>query len=231
MSSRLILAGGGEAEDSRPLDERFARWIGPGGRMLYWPIAMNLIAMDGQQPRTYAQCLDWVSCVYRLLGVTDIEMWTSLADRDPGELDHFDAVFIGGGNTFRLLHLVRQAGFDQALARFAAQGGAIHGGSAGAILLGRDIATCAHMDTNDVGVVDTAGLDLAGGYAIWCHYRPEDDRSVAAYIEDYGFPVLALSERSGVQVEGDHLSAVGFEPLVQFTSRGRRVIDVGERVP
>ncbi len=223
---RLILAGGGRAEDSRPLDERFAEWIGPAGRMLYLPIAM-----DGQRPYTYAQCLDWVSSVYHPLGVTDIEMWTSLANRDHAELDGFDAAFIGGGNTFRLLHLMQQSGFDQALARFVARGGAVHGGSAGAILLGRDIMTCAYMDTNEVGIVDTAGLDLADGYAIWCHYRPENNERIAAYIEQHGFPVLALSERSGVQVEGKRLSAIGFEPLVQFTSRGRHTIDVGERVP
>jgi dipeptidase E len=222
---RLILAGGGGTEDSRPLDERFAEWIGPSGRMLYWPIAM-----DGQRPCTYAQCLDWVSSVYHPLGVTDIEMWTNLADRDPGELDRFDAVYIGGGNTFRLLYLVRQSGFDHALARFVAQGGAIHGGSAGAILLGRDIMTCAHLDTNEVGIVDTAGLDLASGYAIWCHYQPEDGERIAAYIEQYGFPVLALSEHSGVQIEDERMSAISFEPLVLFTFHGRRVIDVGEQI-
>jgi dipeptidase E len=223
---RLILAGGGRAEDSRLLDERFAEWIGPAGRMLYLPIAMN-----GQRPYTYAQCLDWVSSVYHPLGVTNIEMWTSLADKDHSELDSFDAVFIGGGNTFRLLYLVRQSGFDQALTHFVVQGGAIQGGSAGASLLGRDIMTCAHLDTNAIGIADTAGLDLVSGYAIWCHYRPEDDERIVAYIEQYGFPVLALSERSGLQVDGEHLSAIGFKPLVQFTPRGRHVIDVGERVP
>jgi dipeptidase E len=222
---RLILAGGGGAEDSRPLDERFAEWVGPAGRMLYLPIAMG-----GKRPYTYAQCLDWISSVYQPLGVTNIEMWTSLAGRDHAELSGFDAIYIGGGNTFRLLHLVRLSGFDRALARFVARGGAIYGGSAGAILLGRDIMTCAHLDTNKVGIVDAAGLDLASGHAIWCHYQPEDDERIVAYIEQRGFPVLALSERGGLQVENERLSAIGFKPLVQLTSHSRHVIDVGERV-
>jgi dipeptidase E len=223
---RLILAGGGGAEDSRPLDEHFAEWIGPTGRMLYLPIAM-----DGQHPYTYAQCLDWVSSIYHPLGVTNIEMWTDLASRDHAELSGFDAIYIGGGNTFRLLHLMRRSGFDRVLARFVSRGGAIYGGSAGAILLGHDIMTCAHLDADEVGIVDAAGLDLVGGYAIWCHYQPEDDERIVAYIEQYGFPVLALSERGGLQVEDECLKAIGFEPLVQFISHSRRVIDVGEQVP
>jgi peptidase E len=39
-------------------------------------------------------------------------MWTSLADHSPSEIDLFDGVFIGGGNTFQLLYQIRVYGFD-----------------------------------------------------------------------------------------------------------------------
>jgi hypothetical protein len=35
---RLVLAGGGDAADSAPLDQAFAAWTA-GGSILYWPFA------------------------------------------------------------------------------------------------------------------------------------------------------------------------------------------------
>ncbi len=225
MKPRMILAGGGGADDSLPLDERFAEWTGDQGKMLYLPIAM-----DGQS-RSYTSCLDWVSGVFRPLGITDLHMWTELSGKDVDELESFTSIYIGGGNTFRLLSLLRASAFDQALVNFVNRGGAVYGGSAGAIVLGRDILTCAHMDLNDAGLVDTRGLDLVDGYAIWCHYRPEDDERIAAYVADHGIPVLALSERAGVQVDNGHLTAAGFDPIVRFTPHTWEVIDVNEQIP
>jgi len=49
--TRLMLAGGGDAQDSRPLDEVFAAWIGPRGRMLYLPVALE------GSGRSYDACL------------------------------------------------------------------------------------------------------------------------------------------------------------------------------
>ena len=59
-------------------------------------------------------------------------------------------------------------------ASFALRGGVVYGGSAGAIVLGANISTCAHMDHNDVGITDMHGLDLLDGHAVWCHYQAAD---------------------------------------------------------
>ena len=98
---RLILAGGGDAPDSHPLDALFAGWIGPGGRLLYLPVATG-------NPAGYRDDLVWVSAIFRPLGVGAIEMWTTLAGRDAGHLTNFDGIYIGGGNTFHLLDLLRR---------------------------------------------------------------------------------------------------------------------------
>jgi len=39
MKGKVLLAGGGEAEDSLLLDKKLAAWIGSHEKMLYWPIA------------------------------------------------------------------------------------------------------------------------------------------------------------------------------------------------
>ncbi len=219
---KLIVAGGGGADDSIPLDEKFATWVGITGKMLYLPIAM-----DGQNP-SYDMCLQWVREVFRRFNLSNIEMWTDVVPGRMDELNNFNTIYIGGGNTFRLLHLLRSSGFDTALINFVEQGGAIYGGSAGAVLLGRDIMTCARMDTNDVGLRNTTGLDLVNGYAIWCHYQLEDDARIFSFVKNYNIAVLALSERSGVCVENEQLLAIGFEGVRKITGNSKQYIEVGE---
>ena len=216
MSARLILAGGGGAEDSRLLDEHFAAWVGQDGRMLYLPVALS------GSGRSYAAALDWVQSVFNPLGVTQIEMWTELDAYSESELSDFSGVYIGGGNTFHLLKQMRTSGFAQRLARFIQQGGAVYGGSAGAIVLGCDISTCAHLDQNLVALTDLHGLDVVQGYAVWCHYTPGDDARIAGYVERQAVPVLAISERAGICLENDQLAPLGFEPVYRFDSAGGR---------
>lgn len=216
--ARLILAGGGDARDSQPLDELFAAWVGPRGRMLYLPVALR------ERGIPYDQCLAWVQSIFRPLGVSGIEMWTDLDKHAAEDLGTFDAVYVGGGNTFSLLARLRHSGFDECLARFARRGGAIYGGSAGAIVLGRDIMTCAHLDRNDVGLADTRGLNIVAGHAVWCHYRPEDDAPILEYARQQGCPLLAISERAGVAVRGVQLESVGFEPAYRFDENGDREV-------
>ena len=221
---RLILAGGGNADDSRPLDEVFASWIGLQGRLLYLPVALN----DDQ--RVYKAALQWLTSVFHPLGVTQIEMWTELHRHSAAEFARFAAVYIGGGNTFKLLHVLRTAHLDSGLAEFVQQGGAVYGGSAGAIVLGRDILTSAHFDANEVGVQDTQGLDLVNGYAVWCHYQPEHDQYIQHYVEQREVPVLALPERAGVVKTDGQLVVQGFEPVIEFTMGQRRSIPSGSRI-
>ena len=77
---RLILAGGGDAPESRPLDKLFADWLGPHGRLLYLPVASS------PKADRYAGHLAWVTSVFRPLGVADIQMWTELENHAPAEL-------------------------------------------------------------------------------------------------------------------------------------------------
>lgn len=224
-NQRVIAAGGGGAEDERPLHDLFAAWLGPKSRVLYWPFAL---------PETHplrASCFAWISSIFQPLGISRLDMWTELQGHTEAELEHFDGIFIGGGNTYRLLHMLRESHFKSALLRWVQAGKPLYGGSAGAAILGTDIHTVAHMDQNLVGLEDARALDVLHGHAIWCHYELQhDDPRIAAYIEAYGSPVLALSERSGIVLENGRLSALGHEPVIRFTAEERTVVDVGQNV-
>lgn len=222
---RLILAGGGSAADSWPLDRQFTSWLSPHSTILYLPIALL------EPRRTFITCLEWLTQTLAPFGHTNIEMWTDLSDKTAADLNRFDAVYIGGGNTYWLLHQLRTQQLDRALTDFIQHGHPVYGGSAGAIILGRDIQTCAHLDQNTVGLSDTRGLDVVHNYAVWCHYQPDDDARIAAFRAQSGVPVLALSERAGVCLDGTDLIALGYEPTICFTRSGHLTIAVGERLP
>jgi dipeptidase E len=218
---KVALGGGGGATDSRLLDEVFATWIGSHGKLLYWPVALRGI-------RPFHSCLEWITATFTPLKVNQITMWTDLCEHQVNELDQFDAVYIGGGNTFALLDELRKSGFARALREWACQGKAVYGGSAGAAVLGRDIRTVDYLDCNEVGLVETMGLDLAEGHAIWVHYQPQDDNLIEAYVHQYEQPVIALSERSGIVIEQDSLRTVGFEPAFRFDRQGKSEVSCSD---
>jgi dipeptidase E len=215
---KILLGGGGSSEDERPLHEMLVEWTKPHCRFLYWPVALRGI-------RTFESCLDWFSSTFAPLGVTDITMWTDLTEHQESELDTFHAVCIGGGHTFSLLNELQERGFDRYLKSYAIRGRPVYGGSAGAIILGRDIQTARHLDTNIIGIPNTAGLDFAQRHAIWPHYEAENDESIFSYVREHGHPVIALSERSGVIVDGDRLYSAGFERALRFDMKGKSEVD------
>jgi len=215
--TKIALAGGGGAQDSRLLDEVFASWIGPQGKLLYWPVAFLGI-------HTYHSCLEWITASFAPLNITQITMWTDLSEHRASDLEEFDAVYIGGGNTYSLLAQLLDSGFDRLLSAFVYGGRAVYGGSAGAALLGRDIRTVSHLDRNTIGLTQTRGLDLANGHAIWVHYQPQEDKLIEEYVRKHQQPVLAISERSGIVIDANGMRTVGFEPAYRFGRQGRSEI-------
>ena len=46
----------------------------------------------------------------------------------------------------------------------------LNGGSAGAIIFGRDLDSCNTDDKNEVGLKDNTGFNMLKGYSLLCHY-------------------------------------------------------------
>jgi dipeptidase E len=217
VTGRVFLAGGGGSADSRPLDEEFARAVG-GGSLSYWPVAFDPRAHD------YAECLAWLRHVYAPLGVRHITMWTGQTPVYPAD---FRAVYIGGGNTYRLLSVVRRWNLLDQLREFVAGGGVVFGGSAGAALLGADISTIAHLDRNDDGLTETAGADLAAGHGVFVHHEESDLARETVWSATYRRPALALTEGANAVVSGTAVTAVGADPVVVVGRDGYRKLSPG----
>jgi dipeptidase E len=123
-------------------------------------------------------------------------------------LDQYTAIFIGGGNTFKLLKEIKDSKFDQKLQEYLNHGGLVYGSSAGAVIFGKSIKPCEYGeygDINHVGLTDLSGLNLAGGKDIFCHYT----NGVNDIIKNYPIDSYILYDESGLLIEDHKIKAVG----------------------
>ncbi len=212
MQGKIFLSGGGSEKDSIEIDKAFAKeLLKSNKKLLYIPIAFE------PERHPYDECLNWVSSVFKKFGFNKIIMWTDLHNKTLKDLSEFSGIYIGGGNTFNLLKKLRDARFDQLLIRFHEMGGHIYGGSAGAIILGRDIITASKDDVNECGLVDTKGLNLCRDYSIWCHYKPREDPLIKEYIKKYKLKIIAISEGAGVIINNGEFKYLGAGKVLIFS--------------
>ncbi|MFG3225330.1 Type 1 glutamine amidotransferase-like domain-containing protein [Kitasatospora sp. NPDC048194] len=224
MTGRVFLAGGGGAEDSVGIDRAFAARVA-GSAVLYVPLAKDLSARDYEAGR------DWLRSALEPLGIARIGMWSAGPAPDLAALRGYGGVYLSGGDTARLLTVLRTTGALDVLRAYVAAGGALYGGSAGAAVLGRDIGTTAHLDRGVASASDTRGSDLLGGWSVWPHYRPEEADAAAAWARDHDGGVIALGERGGLVIGPDGVRSSGADAawLVE-SGRPPRRLAAGERL-
>lgn len=177
----------------------------------------------------FAECEEKMRPCFESAGLPRecFRMASTLEEHTEESLAAFAAVFLGGGNTFELLHLLRESGFDRPLLEFLRGGGWVGGNSAGAIVCGRDIRY-AH-DPNTVGMTDFRGFDLVGGRAVWCHYAPDPhDDEIEDFFRRTRIPVLALPDRGGVWVRRDESRILGDERAWIFGRSAKESLLPGE---
>ena len=119
-----------------------------------------------------------------------------------------DAVFVGGGNTFRLLKWLQDEGLLGPIRDRVAEGMPYVGSSAGT-----NVACPAIRTTNDMPIVPTANLLALGlvPYQINPHYLDPDPTSthkgetreerLLQYLEESPVPVVGLREPAWLRVE------------------------------
>ncbi|GAB4141297.1 MAG: hypothetical protein Fur0037_08080 [Planctomycetota bacterium] len=137
--------------------------------------------------------------------------------RDPaGALEGADAVFVGGGNTFRLLDRMQRTGLLDAIRERVAEGMAYLGGSAGANVAAPTIRT-----TNDMPIVEPRSFEALGlvPFQINPHYLDSDPASrhmgetreerIRQFHEENDAPVLALREGCWLAIDGPRVELEG----------------------
>ena len=198
---RLLLASNSTNHGAGYLDhlaDEIASFLAPLRRVAFVPFA--LADRAGYSARASAR-----------LGLLDLDVAEVTADAAGHRtLLDAEAVFVGGGNTFRLLDTLQQSGLLPLLAERAHAGMPYLGASAGTNLAGPTIRT-----TNDMPIVQPASFASLGlvPFQINPHYLDSDPASthmgetreqrLREFHEENATPVLGLREGAWLRVEGE----------------------------
>jgi dipeptidase E len=130
--------------------------------------------------------------------------------------EDFEAILVGGGNTFQLLRECRRRGVLESMGQMARAGTPYAGWSAGANLSCPTIRT-----TNDMPIVDPGGFDALGliDFQINPHFtnamptghqgETREQRLLEFVAANPGVQVLGVPEGDWVRVAGDRLALHG----------------------
>ena len=174
---KVFICGGGSGEQTVRAVRRLNEVIRHDLSCLYIPLAM--------EEDQYDSCYEWITGELSTVSIPGIEMIRSAEELARKHLADYSFLFIGGGNTFRLLSEIKRAGMFEPIREYLRNGGVAFGGSAGAIIFGEDLESCALDDENEVGLTDTRGFDVLNGVSFLCHFTnrvPEHDRRSEEYL-------------------------------------------------
>ncbi|HEY1273094.1 MAG TPA: dipeptidase PepE [Terriglobales bacterium] len=147
-------------------------------------------------------------------------------------LDQVDAVFVGGGNTFRLLNELYQTRLLEPIRRSASAGLPYIGSSAGSIVAGPSLKT-----TKDMPVVQPPSFEALGlvAFQISPHYLDPDpntthmgetqEERILQFLEENEAPVAGLREASILRVENGAVRLKGTAPARIFR-RGQPPVEI-----
>ena len=211
---KLILNGGGDGKAAVSARQLLNRVIDHHKKILYIPFAWP--------DPTYQGCLEFMTGELTDVEKAGIEMVKTADELMSLKLTDYACLYIGGGNTYKLLNDLKASGaFEKIRKYLTEEDGIIYGGSAGAIIFGKDLDSCNTDDDNEVGLRDHAGFDMLGGYSLLCHYtnrnreRTELSRRYLLELSKIK-PVYAIPEEDTICVNDGGVAFIGERPYYEF---------------
>ena len=210
----LILNGGGDGQAVASARQLLNSIIDHSRKILYLPFAWP--------DPSYRGCLEFMTAELSDVEKAGIEMVTTLEELMSRDFNDYACLYIGGGNTYKLLDDLKKSGaFDKIRKYLIEENGIVYGGSAGAIIFGKDLDSCNTDDDNEVGLVDHTGFNMTNGYSLLCHYtsrepaRTELSRNYLLELSKVK-PVYAIPEEDTIYVENDRITFIGSRPYYEF---------------
>lgn len=207
---KIFLNGGGSGEKIINALSRFANALDKNKPILYLPLAM--------EDTKYDECYKWFKNEIKLMNLDKFEMVRSSEELSHKNLENYSALFIGGGNTYKLLHELKMNNNFEKIYQFLKNDGIVFGGSAGAIIFGKDINTCLLDDENNVKLTDTKGYNLLNGFSILCHLKKENFNKNLDYLLDFSNKekVLYLPEEDTIVIDDKEIFLIGNKRYIKL---------------
>jgi len=231
---KLILNGGGSGESVRESYKLFGELV-ENKKVLYIPLAWNKGNIEN--------CIDWFKGEMKEFGVTDIEQILDLNTLTIEKLQNVGGVFIGGGNTFKLLKLLKESiSFDN-IKQVLDKNIVFMGSSAGSMIFGKsidsilkdelEIKSC--NDENLVQLKDTTGFDILNGYSLLPHYKKYEEQIVnfekrIERLLNNNFKLICIPEESSLFVNDKDLIVIGGKPIEVITKDFRQEFNTNEKL-
>src|SRR5438067_13607123 len=217
-SSRILLISNSTVHGQGYLDHvehEIKTFLGPAKTVLFFPFA--LFDRDDYAAEAKAR---FAAMGYSLDSAHE-------AGDAKKAIDRADAIFIGGGNTFRLLKALQDLELLEPIRRKVKKGAPYIGSSAGSNVAGPTIKT-----TKDMPIVQPRSFDALGlvPFQISPHFQDPDPTSkhmgetqeerILQFLEENETPVLGMREGAWVRVENGKVTLGG--------SNGARIFRRGE---
>ena len=211
---KLILNGGGDGQAAAQARQLLNSMIDHTKEILYIPFAWP--------DPSYRGCLEFMTNELSDVEKTGIHMVTAPEALMPLDFTDYACLYIGGGNTYKLLNDLKTSGAFEKIRKYLLEdSGIVYGGSAGAIIFGRDLDSCNTDDENEVGLADHSGFNMLSGWSLLCHYtsrepaRTELSRNYLLKLSETK-PVYAIPEEDTILVEDDRITFLGSRPYFEF---------------
>lgn len=214
----LYVSGGGDESKTLVFDSIFLKNL-PGKDILFIPIAKTTRSMNG-----YRKKCEWIANKLNKHSIHPLNVSMILDLSKCKKIDNFSAVYIGGGNAYKLATVMKKSGFLLLLKKYIKNGGIVYGASAGGIFMGKDISTHNEekyfLENKKYEYNFTQGMGLIGEYSIMVHFQEENRKHVIEYIKKEGNPVIAIPEGTGLVISGDFASVIGSSGVIIFEKDG-----------
>lgn len=223
---KLLLNGGGGSNELKPAMKILDEIMDHSKPILYVPLAMD----ESEHP--YDGCYEWFQNVIVGMNICGVDMARSFEDFANFNFDNYSSIFIGGGNTYKLLKGIKENGIFEKIKDYFNKGGIITGGSAGAVIFGEDINIISTMDRNEVELKDTKGFDCLNGISIFPHYTNTKSKltdeeneirtagftnAITVFSKEKG-EVIAIPEEDTIYVHDGMYEIIGTRPYYIFNN-------------
>ncbi len=228
---KLFLNGGGSTKELAMTMSKVNEAMNHNKPILYVPLAMD------ELDHPYDGCYEWFQKQIVNVDVVGVEMPRSFEEFASLDFNNYSAIFIGGGNTYKLLKGIKDNGIFEKINEYLNDDGIVIGCSAGAIIFGYDINSCLAMDRNDVGLVDTKGFNKLNGKSVFAHYTnsktEEIHKKYTDYLVEYSTTnetIIALPEEDTILVDNENESIFGTRPYYEFNNGVINKLDIEDKI-
>ena len=101
---RLLLNGGGGINELKPAMKILEDIMDHSKPILYVPLAMD------EKEHPYDDCYNWFQDVISDMNICGVDMAKSYEELANFNLENYSSIFIGGGNTYKLLKEIKYNG-------------------------------------------------------------------------------------------------------------------------